>query len=98
AAQVFGDLKGRRVLVIGAGRIGELAAANLSSRGAEIAFVANRTLDVARDVARRFGGDPLELADVQSKLGEVDVVVSSTSAPDVVVRAADVPSRRRAPL
>jgi glutamyl-tRNA reductase len=32
AAQVFGDLEGRRVLLIGAGRIGELAAANLSSR------------------------------------------------------------------
>ena len=39
-AQVFGDLTGRRVLLVGAGRIGELAATNLASRGAEIAFVA----------------------------------------------------------
>ena len=51
AAQVFGDLAGRRVLLIGAGRGGELAAANLASRGAEIAFVANRTPDAARELA-----------------------------------------------
>src|SRR3982750_4680285 len=43
AAQVFGDLAGRRVLLIGAGRIGELAAGSLSTRGAAIAYVANRT-------------------------------------------------------
>src|SRR5439155_10503437 len=51
AAQVFGDLEGRRVLLIGAGRIGELAAANLSSRGAQIAYVANRSAENARDLA-----------------------------------------------
>ena len=55
-AQVFGDLKGRRVLLIGAGRIGELAASNLSSRGARIAYVANRTVETATALARRFGG------------------------------------------
>src|SRR4029077_1734997 len=43
AAQVFGDLRGRKVLLVGAGRIGELAAGNLSARGATIAYVANRT-------------------------------------------------------
>src|SRR5207249_11819014 len=59
AAQVFGDLEGRRVLLIGAGRIGELAASNLASRGAEIAFVANRTVETARDLAHRFGGTAL---------------------------------------
>ena len=56
AAQVFGELAGRRVLLIGAGRIGELAASNLASRGAEIAFVANRTANAARELAQRFGG------------------------------------------
>jgi glutamyl-tRNA reductase len=98
AAQVFGDLAGRRVLLIGAGRIGELAASNLSSRGAEIAFVANRSVAAAHDLAHRFGGEALELADVAGRLGEVDVVVSSTSAPETVLTAEDVPARRRQPL
>jgi glutamyl-tRNA reductase len=97
-AQVFGDLSGRRVLLLGAGRIGELAAANLASRGATIAHVANRTPATAREVAQRFGAAAITLAEVPSKLGEVDVVVSSTSAPEPVLRAKDVPSRRRRPL
>jgi glutamyl-tRNA reductase len=98
AAQVFGDLHGRRVLLIGAGRIGELAAGNLASRGAEIAFVANRTAEGARELAQRFGGTALRLDELPAKLGEVDVVVSSTSAPEPVLLAADVPAKRRAPL
>jgi glutamyl-tRNA reductase len=98
AAQVFGDLDGRRVLLVGAGRIGELAAGNLASRGATIAFVANRTVETARELAHRFGGSPLALDEIASKLGEVDVVVSSTSAPEPVLRAADVPAKRRTPL
>jgi glutamyl-tRNA reductase len=98
AAQVFGDLAGRRVMLIGAGRIGELAAANLASRGAQIAYIANRTVDTANELAHRFGGEALALPDIASRLGEVDVVVSSTSAPDTVVQAGDVPAKRRTPL
>jgi len=98
AAQVFGDLEGRRVLLVGAGRIGELAASNLASRGATIAFVANRSTDAARELAQRFGGSAIPLEDVASHLGDIDVVVSSTSAPDVVLRADQVPQRRRRPL
>ena len=98
AAQVFGDLAGRRVMLVGAGRIGELAAANLASRGAEIAFVANRTVETARELAHRFGGEALTLDGIATRLGEVDVVVASTSASGSVVHAADVPAKRRAPL
>jgi glutamyl-tRNA reductase len=98
AAQVFGDLAGRRVMLIGAGRIGELAAANLASRGAQIAYVANRTVDTARELAHRFGGEAVALPDIASRLGAVDVVVSSTSAPETVVQAGDVPAKRRTPL
>jgi glutamyl-tRNA reductase len=98
AAQVFGDLEGRRVLLIGAGRIGELAAANLSSRGATIAYVANRSVEHARSVAQRFAAEAVSLDDVAAHLDDVDVVVSSTSAPELVLRAGDVPARRRRPL
>jgi glutamyl-tRNA reductase len=93
AAQVFGDLKGRRALLIGAGRIGELAAANLSSRGAEIAYVANRS-----QKELRFGGTAIGLDEIPRALEDVDVVISSTSAPETVLQAGDVPARRRRPL
>jgi glutamyl-tRNA reductase len=98
AQQVFGELEGRRVLLVGAGRIGELAAANLSSRGATIAYVVNRSADAARELARRFDAVPGSFDELPATLGDVDVVVASTSAPDLVVHAGDVPARRRRPL
>jgi glutamyl-tRNA reductase len=98
AAQVFGDLKNRKVLLVGAGRIGELAAGNLSARGASIAYVANRTPESAAELASRFGGAPVALDDVALKLGEVDVVLASSAAPGLLIERRDVPSRRRHPL
>jgi glutamyl-tRNA reductase len=98
AAQVFGDLHGRRVLLVGAGRIGELAAANLASRGATIAYVANRTIDTARAFAQRFGGSAIALGDLGAHLVDVDVVVSSTGSPEPILRASEVPTRRHSPL
>ena len=53
AQQVFGDLAGRRVLLLGAGKMSEPTARNLVSRGAEIAVVANRTLAHGEELARR---------------------------------------------
>jgi glutamyl-tRNA reductase len=98
AAQVFGELRGRRVLLIGAGRIAELAASNLASRGASIAYVANRSPDAARGLADRFGGAGVPLDALGDALADVDVVVSSTTAPGFVLHAADVPARRHHPL
>jgi glutamyl-tRNA reductase len=98
AAQVFGDLADRRVLLVGAGRIGELTAGSLVSRGAEIAVVANRSIDAARGLARRFGGSVVTLDELPSALADVDVVVAATAAADVVLRAGDIPAKRRRPL
>jgi glutamyl-tRNA reductase len=98
ASQVFGDLAGRKVLLVGAGRMGELAAGSLSARGAAIAYVANRSPEASIEVAARFGGTPLALEEAAARLGEVDVVLASTSAPGVVIGAADVPTRRKRPL
>jgi glutamyl-tRNA reductase len=86
------------VLLVGAGRIGELAASNLASRGATIAYVANRTVDTARELAHRFGGSAIGLDDLGAQLGDVDVVVSSTSSSEPVLVADDVPARRHNPL
>jgi glutamyl-tRNA reductase len=86
AQQVFGDLHGRRILLVGAGKVSEQAARNLISRGAQITVVANRTLDRASALAERFGSAALPLERVEDELARADVVVSSTSAPELVLR------------
>jgi glutamyl-tRNA reductase len=86
AQQVFGELAGRRVLLVGAGKTAEQAADNLRSRGAEI-VVANRT------AAK---GD-VSLDRLPEEVAAADVVVSATSAPDFVVRPEHV-ARRTRPL
>ena len=86
AQQVFGELNGRRVLVVGAGKVGEQAARNLASRGAAIALVANRTPEPAEELARHFGAEAVPLERVPLELEGVDVLVSSTSAPGIVPR------------
>jgi glutamyl-tRNA reductase len=102
AEQVFGDLRGRLILLIGAGKVGELAARNFLSRGAEIAFVANRTVDRAVELAERFGGTALPLDRVEEQLVRADVVLSSTSASGWILDreavARVVPARRGRPL
>jgi glutamyl-tRNA reductase len=90
AEQVFGDLRGRAVLVVGAGETGELAIKSLVARGASIAFVANRTAERAGELTRRFGGEPLALDDVADKLEHADVVLSSTGAPGWLLTRAHV--------
>jgi glutamyl-tRNA reductase len=102
AEQVFGDLRGRTILVIGAGKVGELAVRNLASRGATIAFVANRSVGRAAELAARFGAEPLPLERVDVELEHADVVLSSTSAPGWIVTRDQVeralPARKGRPL
>jgi len=102
AEQVFGDLRDRSILVIGAGKTGELAIRNLVSRGASIAFVANRTGERAEELTERFGGEALPLARIEDELARADVVLSSTSAPGWVLTREQVertlPARRGRPL
>jgi glutamyl-tRNA reductase len=102
AQQVFGDLGGRHALVVGAGRMSELIARNLVSRGARVAAVANRTAQHGEELARSFEAAAVPLDDVADHLRQVDVVVSSTSAPGFVVDAAAageaLRSRRGRPL
>jgi glutamyl-tRNA reductase len=87
AQQVFGDLDGRQILVIGAGKVGEQAA--------RIAWVANRSADRAAELAERFGGEALPLERIEEELGRADVVVSSTGAPGFVLTREQVERARR---
>jgi len=102
AEQVFGDLEGRSVLVVGAGKVGELAIKNLVSRGATIASVANRTGQRAEELTQRFGGEALPLDRIEEELAHADVVLSSTSAPGWVLTREQVeralPARKGRPL
>ncbi|MDX6438920.1 MAG: glutamyl-tRNA reductase [Gaiellaceae bacterium] len=102
AQQVFGELTGRRVLVLGAGKMSEATARNLRSRGAEIAIVANRTLAHGEDLARKVGAQALALDAVAAELEHADVVVSATSASELVLSresvAAALRSRKGRPL
>jgi glutamyl-tRNA reductase len=96
AEQVFGDLRGRRILLVGAGKVGDLAARNLLSRGAEIAWIANRSSDRADQLAQRFGGEALRLEAARDQLESADVVVSSTGAQGWILERADVEQALRA--
>ena len=102
AQQVFGELAGRRIVLLGAGKISEQAARNLASRGAEISVVANRTLDRARELAASLGAEASPLDEIGRELHSADVVVASTSAPGFVLHrdevAAVLKSRRGRPL
>jgi glutamyl-tRNA reductase len=102
AEQVFGDLRGRSILVVGAGKVGELAVRNLVSRGATIGFLANRSVGRAVDLARRAGAEAIPLERVQSALERADVVLSSTSATGWILTRSQVqqalPARKGRPL
>jgi glutamyl-tRNA reductase len=96
AQQVFERLDGRRVVLVGAGRMSELTARNLRSRGATVTVVLNRTLERAEALATELDARASTLDDIGAALADADVVVSSTSAPGLVVTADDLAATVRA--
>ena len=85
--KIFGTLKGRTVLLIGAGEMAELSARHLINAGASKVLIANRTNEVARKLAQEFGGEAVEFASLANHLAEADIVICSTGAKDYVVTA-----------
>jgi glutamyl-tRNA reductase len=102
AQQVFGDLGGRSVLLIGAGKMSELTARNLRSRGGTIGAVANRTIEHGIDLAGQVESTAVSLAEVPALLATSDIVITSTSAPgfvvDLAAAEAALRSRRGRPI
>ncbi|HEU4449641.1 MAG TPA: glutamyl-tRNA reductase [Gaiellaceae bacterium] len=90
AERVFGDLAGRRVLLLGAGKTADLTAASLVSRGATDVVVANRSRERAEALARRLGGRAVGLDALEGELEGADVVVASTGSRATVLSAAQV--------
>ncbi|MFH7321123.1 glutamyl-tRNA reductase [Desulfurivibrio sp. D14AmB] len=86
ARKIFGELNGKTVLLAGAGEMAELAAEHLLAQGVGKVVVANRTLERAVALARRFNGEAASLAELVPKLAEADILISSTGAPDLILR------------
>jgi glutamyl-tRNA reductase len=90
ARKIFDSLKDKTVMLVGAGEMAELAARHFLEAGAIRMLVTNRTRARAEALAADFGGETLPFDAIHRGLAAADVVVCSTSAPDYVIRAADV--------
>lgn len=78
AESIFGDLKGRRVLLVGAGKMSEVAARSLTARGASLSVV-NRKPERAQALADACKGVARPLESLATELADADVVISSTA-------------------
>jgi glutamyl-tRNA reductase len=102
ARQIFGSLKGHTILIVGSGKMGELAAKHLRRSGANRILVTNRTWERAVDLAQLFEGRAVEYTRFQSVLHEVDIVISSSGAPHYILTREDmqrvIAQRRNKPI
>jgi glutamyl-tRNA reductase len=87
ARKIFGSLAGKKILIIGAGEMAELTGRHLVSSGAEEITVANRSPAQASALAEKFHGVAASLDDLEEKLIDADIVISSTGAPSYIVGA-----------
>ncbi|MDR7434344.1 MAG: glutamyl-tRNA reductase [Armatimonadota bacterium] len=85
ARKLFGDLRGRVILVIGTGAASELVLQALRRHGTGRILVVSRTPERASVVAQRYGGQAITYQDLPDALKEVDIVISSTAAPHPVI-------------
>ncbi len=90
AKRIFGEMTGKKAMLVGAGEMAELAAMHLLNAGVSEILVANRTYARAEELAGRFKGRPVAFEEFLSRLHEADIVISSTGAPHVVIKARDV--------
>jgi glutamyl-tRNA reductase len=93
ARKIFGSLDGRRVLLVGAGKMSRLAAGRLVREGAR-ATVLGRTFARTEELAASLGGRAAGLEDLRDELAQADIVITSTGAPGLVVHREDVEAAR----
>jgi len=102
AREIFGSLQGKKVLIIGAGKMSELAARHLHRAGADQIFVTNRTRDRAEQMAALFQGSVVEYNRYIEKLPEVDIVITSSGAPHYILLKSEmqhvIERRRNRPM
>ena len=95
AQKIFGNLSGTMVLLIGAGKIGELTLKRLATRGVGQVCVMNRSLERAVGVAAAYGARPLSFDELPQQLLEADIVITSTSATSYLLNCRDVAQAMR---
>jgi glutamyl-tRNA reductase len=96
AKKIFHDLQGKKAMLVGAGEMAELAAEHLLSQGVDEIIVANRTLDRALALARRFNGNTVSLEELSQELKRVDIIISSTGSSEPIISFQDVRKQMRA--
>jgi glutamyl-tRNA reductase len=85
ARKIFGDLSGRKVMILGAGEMGERTARSLQSRGVRSVIVSNRTFDRAAALAEEIGGLAIHFEHWERHFAEIDILIGSTGAPHPVL-------------
>ncbi len=102
ARQIFGKLDRSRIMLVGAGKMSELAARHLKRAGAEQILVTNRTHARAVEMASLFRGRVVEYERFRELLPEVDIVITSSAAPLYILRKEDmrrvIEARRNRPM
>ncbi|SEP94212.1 glutamyl-tRNA reductase [Piscibacillus halophilus] len=82
---IFGQLKNQHVVILGAGKMGELAVQNLHGSGVEKITVVNRTYSKAEELADRFNGEAQPLEQFESVLAHADILITSAGSNDFVL-------------
>jgi glutamyl-tRNA reductase len=85
AEQIFGELSGCRIMILGAGEISEKTARSFCSRGAQQIFVSNRSYNRAVVLAGAMGGRALRFDDWEAEFQNLDILVTSTAAPHTIL-------------
>jgi glutamyl-tRNA reductase len=102
ARKIFGSLNNRTVMIVGAGKMSELAARHLRRSGASHVFVTNRTHERAVEMAKLFQGTPVEYARFTGMLPEVDILITSSGAPHYILHKDEmqrvIAARRNRPM
>jgi glutamyl-tRNA reductase len=86
ARKIFGVLAGKTVLLIGAGEMAELAVEHLIRNKTVKVWVANRTFETGVELAKQFNGQAIRFEEIPESLKTVDIIISSTGAPDYVIQ------------
>lgn len=91
ARKIFGDLKGKTILVVGAGKMSELAAKHLLKNGAASILVTNRTYERAEELARVFSGKAIRFEQLADYIPLADIIITSSAAPHFLIHKQDGP-------
>ncbi|MEN0067590.1 MAG: glutamyl-tRNA reductase [Myxococcota bacterium] len=93
AMQIFGDLEGKRCMLVGVGEMGRQVAVALLSAGLDELLIANRTFEKSVALASEYGGTPVPYDRMRDYLPRADIVLTATGAKQPIVT---LPMVRRA--